>query len=92
VNGSIEFENGEIVDLDDLVDAWLPFIDAIAAADPDATWEPWYPGELADHLYATCPGLNRGRRDFRPQVGRGAIDPEGSDVCGWCVRVWKARR
>lgn len=43
MTGSIEFENGEIVDLDDLVDAWLPVFDAIAAADPLSTWEPGTP-------------------------------------------------
>ena len=91
MSGSIEFGNGEIETFDRLADAWLPFFDMLAAADPDSTWEPWYPGEVVDHLYVTCPGLHRGRRDFRGQVGRGAIDPAGGDVCGWCQRVWRAR-
>lgn len=24
-------------------------------------------------------------------VGRGELDPDGGDVCGWCLRVWRAR-
>ena len=56
---------------------------------------PWFIGVLDDHLYETCPGLNRSRRELQ-RCGWWAprhttIDPLGGDVCGWCVRVWKAR-
>lgn len=59
------------------------------------TGVPWWmaPIGLTDHLYPTCPGL---RRSLRPGVvavqGRGLLYPEAGDVCGWCVRVWRARR
>jgi hypothetical protein len=86
VSGSIEFGNGEIETFDRLADAWLPFFDMLAAADPQATFSPWYAGGVVDHLYPTCPAL-RGKG----RVGRGAIDPEDPDVCGWCKRVWRAR-
>ncbi len=85
---AIEYSDGTVVALDDLVDAWLPFIDAIGTTLPGPTHQPWYVGETVDHLFPTCPGLRR--KELR--VGRGAIHPEAGDICGWCLRVWKARR
>jgi hypothetical protein len=40
------------------------------------------------HLYRTCPAMRHHRgllRETQP------VDPLGSDVCGWCVRVYVAR-
>lgn len=48
-------------------------------------------GETVDHLIPECPALVRSKA---PDVGRPTIDlvdVDGSDLCGWCVRVWKAR-
>lgn len=44
-------------------------------------------GVLVDHLYETCPWIPG---DTRPLLGE--VDPAGTDICGWCVRVWKARQ
>jgi hypothetical protein len=57
---------------------------------------PWWHGIYADHLYETCPARTRTLPDeLRGEVGggqgRGGIDPLGTDVCGWCRRVWIAR-
>ena len=50
----------------------------------------WYVGHLDDHIYATCPALTRTGKPLRP--GQGRLYPEAGDVCGWCVRVWRARK
>ena len=55
--------------------------------------------EGPDHLYSTCPALARvkpwsvgkANRDQWPRTTVDLVDPEGTDLCGWCVRVWKAR-
>lgn len=57
--------------------------------------EPWYMAPMGpiDHIYPTCPGLRRSLRPGeQPVQGSGALYPEAGDVCGWCVRVWRARR
>lgn len=54
---------------------------------------------LSDHLYRTCPALNReanskwhrAHGDTEIKQGLGTIDPQGYGLCGWCKRVWKAR-
>jgi len=56
----------------------------------------WWPGIAIDHLYETCPARRRSlpeleRYDMPTGQGWGTVDPLGTDVCGWCVRVWKAR-
>ncbi|MGA4989906.1 hypothetical protein [Nonomuraea bangladeshensis] len=50
----------------------------------------WYVGEYDDHVYATCPALKRSGTPLRR--GQGRLYPEAGDVCGWCVRVWRARK
>ena len=56
-----------------------------------------YGGVTTDHLYRTCPALRRTiPRWANPDswVGRqlvGEVDPEGTDICGWCRRKWLAR-
>jgi hypothetical protein len=74
---------------------------AIADADlrdrhgPENSVTPWYMAPMGpiDHLYPTCPGLQRSLRPGEePVQGSGALYPEAGDVCGWCVRVWRARR
>lgn len=50
----------------------------------------WYVGAYDDHIYPTCPSLARSGTPPRP--GRGRLYPEAGDVCGWCVRVWRARK
>jgi hypothetical protein len=54
----------------------------------------WF-GIYCDHLIETCPHRMRAR----PQLERqghwrqciDTVDPDGTDLCGWCVRVWKSR-
>lgn len=48
-----------------------------------------------DHLYPNCPAI---RREAQHAVGGGkiikllvSVDPFGTDLCGWCVRVFKSR-
>jgi hypothetical protein len=73
---------------------------AIADADhrdrhgPENSVEPWYlaPGGPADHIYTDCPGLRRSLHGAEPQQGSGALYPDAGDVCGWCRRIWHARR
>ncbi|TMS00156.1 hypothetical protein [Nonomuraea basaltis] len=50
----------------------------------------WYFGERDDHIYRTCPALTRSRPPINR--GQGRLYPEAGDVCGWCVRVWRARK
>lgn len=62
---------------------------------PENSVTPWYlaPMGAIDHLYQTCPALRRSLRPGEePVQGSGALYPEAGDVCGWCVRVWRARR
>ena len=49
---------------------------------------PFWLGEYVDHLYEQCPA----RRRQGGARGQGMVDPEGTDICGWCYRVWKARQ
>jgi hypothetical protein len=59
---------------------------------PEGSVEPWYPGELVDHIYAHCPALRRSLNGGQPRQGRGPLYPDAGDVCGWCRRVWHARK
>lgn len=56
---------------------------------------PWWIGITSDHLYETCPVLQRSKPELArvgwDRAGSGEINPEGGDVCGWCLRVWRAR-
>lgn len=68
---------------------------ALAAADADlaARYEAvddWYVGEYTDHVYPSCPALRRSGATLRR--GSGRLYPEAGDVCGWCVRTWRARK
>lgn len=74
---------------------------AIADADlrdrhgPENGVQPWYlaPMGSTDHLYPNCPGLRRSLpAGEEPTEGSGALYPDAGDVCGWCCRVWRARR
>lgn len=73
---------------------------AVADADlrdqhgPENSVSPWYlaPMGPTDHLYLACPGLKRSLGGAEPQTGNGALYPDAGDVCGWCRRVWRARR
>lgn len=56
-----------------------------------AAHAPWFVGQVVDHLYATCPGLLRGLDGARPTPAPGVIYPEAGDVCGMCLRYWRAR-
>jgi hypothetical protein len=64
--------------------------------DGDDGWSPWWPGLATDHLYETCPARLRTLPALREsgwhRPGLGSVDPEDGDVCGWCLRVWRARR
>lgn len=60
------------------------------------TWiSPWWLGLTVDHLYPNCPGrlaaIPELERTRFSEVGSGEIDPEGGDVCGICLRWWRAR-
>jgi hypothetical protein len=72
----------------------LELADAITEADAvGPPVEPWFPGLWVDHLYKNCPLLAQHPDPLRPAIGRGAIYPEsydGEDICGWCLRVWRA--
>ncbi|MCI3277487.1 hypothetical protein [Streptomyces cylindrosporus] len=61
---------------------------------PENGVEPWYMAPLGptDHIYPNCPHLLRSLRGADPQQGSGALYPDAGDVCGWCCRVWRARR
>ncbi len=57
-----------------------------------------YLGVIVDHLYENCPGLQRSRNrgdkwglDWVGMPARDLVDPLGTDICGWCRRVWIAR-
>ena len=50
----------------------------------------WWMSELADHIYATCPALVRSRPPIKR--GQGRLYPEAGDVCGICLRWWRARK
>jgi hypothetical protein len=68
---------------------------ALAAADADlaARYEAvdeWYVGEYIDHVYSTCPALSRSAWPLKR--GSGRLYPEAGDVCGWCRRIWRARK
>lgn len=56
---------------------------------------PWWKGTVSDHIYETCPALRRSEPELKRHgwygVGRGELDPEGGDVCGICLRWWRAR-
>lgn len=53
-------------------------------------------GVLVDHLFEDCPIRARSRAElercdwWRPCLL--AVNPYGDGLCGWCVRVWTARR
>ena len=58
-----------------------------------------YGGTVVDHLYTDCPTFIRSRNKWgdnrnTPWIGaalQGKVDPLGTDICGWCQQVWKAR-
>lgn len=54
-----------------------------------------YMGLTVDHLYQSCPAYKRMHRDPRwPWIGRecvATVDPQGTDLCGWCQRVYASR-
>ncbi len=62
-----------------------------------------YGGITVDHLYSDCPSMKKAHAAVVHGadgpgvlwVGRELItevDPMGTDICGWCRRVWKARK
>jgi hypothetical protein len=57
---------------------------------------PWWMGLTVDHLYEACPTRLRSLPELErygwATVGRDGLDPDGTDVCGWCVRVWRAQQ
>ncbi|WP_155054550.1 hypothetical protein [Streptomyces blattellae] len=62
---------------------------------PENAVEPWYPSPtlLIDHIYPNCPGLRRALpAGEQPKPGLGVLYPDAGDVCGLCVRWWRARR
>ena len=58
-----------------------------------------YMGSTCDHLISNCPHMIRSKRAehipfWKEKIGSqlfGTVNVDGSDLCGWCVRVWKAR-
>jgi hypothetical protein len=63
-------------------------------------------GVYVDHLYQNCPNLTRARTFGQPRCGctyhdddvakvgdkaLGMVDPEGTDICGRCVRRWRRK-
>ena len=55
-----------------------------------ARWIMSHWAAVCDHLLPECPAVRRHRHTAR--WGVGLVDPDGSDLCGWCVRVYRARR
>jgi hypothetical protein len=59
------------------------------------TTAPAWVGLITDHLIEACPHRARSRRQLERHGWwakcRSQVDPDGTDLCGWCVRVWKAR-
>lgn len=58
---------------------------------------PWWRGHTTDHIYERCPALQAGmpelaRHNLHEPVTRFLLYPEEGDVCGWCLRVWRAHR
>lgn len=55
----------------------------------------WWAGLTVDHLYADCPARTRSLPELAASgwdtIGGTGLDPDGTDVCGWCRRVWHAR-
>jgi len=49
---------------------------------------PVWRGDRGDHIVATCPTLAR-LPERRVLID--SVDPAGTDVCGWCRRVWLSR-
>ncbi|MFE0078864.1 hypothetical protein ACFWYW_59365, partial [Nonomuraea sp. NPDC059023] len=71
------------------------FVQAMEAADAQLAAEhegvdEWYLGHLNDHIYPTCPGLKRSGQPLRR--GEGSLYPEAGDVCGLCLKWWRARK
>lgn len=61
-----------------------------------STWvAPWWMGITADHVYENCPARQRGVPELQrvgwDRIGSGEINIDGTDVCGICVRWWRAR-
>lgn len=56
---------------------------------------PWWMGVTVDHLYEQCPArtvsLGTLKRYGWNRVGRGEVDTDGGDLCGTCLRWWRAR-
>lgn len=52
-------------------------------------------GLACDHLYENCPLRIRSLPSLKlygwDNKGRGTVDVFGTDICGWCLRVWKGR-
>ncbi len=61
----------------------------------EAPGVPWWFGVYVDHLYEECPARRRSLPELRlgghDRQGYGTVDPLGTDICGWCRRVWLAR-
>lgn len=56
---------------------------------------PFWFGIAVDHIVENCP-LRTGSRERLTRSGHwrqgvDLVDPDGTDICGWCLRVWKAR-
>jgi hypothetical protein len=89
---------------DALLDPAKPTVLEVALAVADADLRdrhaetgvtPWFMARCGptDHLYETCPGLQRSLRPGdQPVRCDSTLYPEAGDVCGWCLRVWRARR
>lgn len=55
----------------------------------------YYTSELQDHLFPECPALRRSDQSFvRGPLTDGLVnfDPYDPTVCGWCQRVYRARK
>lgn len=68
---------------------------ALAAADAELAAhhegvDVWFVGADDDHVYPTCPALARTGQPAKR--GQGRLYPEAGDVCGLCVRWWRARK
>lgn len=73
-----------------MTNAELPEI-CLLEAGGAVTWYMAAPTGYMDHLFRTCPALQRESKGKVRKMETPVGDPYGWGVCGWCQRVYRAR-